>query len=1228
MTSSLQLLLPYLPPTLARSLLDRPDVGPAREVFPAAVLFADVSGFTALTEALSLRGAEGPEELTRLLNAYFGVMIEHVTAAGGEVVKFSGDALTALFLTNSEPLSHAARRALHAAEAMQAAMYQFNQIETSVGVIRLSMKIGIGAGTVYAFRVGGFFRRWEYVVAGDPLRQVAEAEHHAHPGDTILSPEAQAVIWPTALLAQPYPPLTLPTGERPDLTAAFGSYIPAAVRGWINSGLGDWIAVLRAMSVLFVGISGLEYDQPVALNQVQTFLHDVQSAVYRYEGSINKLVVDDKGTVLMVLFGAPPFAHVDDPSRAIRCALDLRSVADKHQLRMAIGVATGPVFAGPVGSPARREYTAIGDTVNLAARLMGATASGAIRCNTATARSAGHEINFTPLPPISVKGKAEPVTSFQPTGLRTAFTLDEMLVNRSYERGRISHAVAETAQGRPRILIIIGETGMGKSRLLDSIERKSGNYQMRCLRGDGILIELHVPYRPWIAIFRRMFALDTTLPLPAQQAHVAARVARLSPTLSDRLALLNELLGLRFEPTPAIAAMSTSARFESRTELLIEILRQQATQLPLVLLIDDAQWVDSLSWQLIQAVAQTLSAARLPLLLVLGMRPFEKADLPIDITQLRALPEAEELQLKPFTPQDTINLVALRLGVATDQLPPAILQPIIERVGGNPFFTEALTLALRDSGLIRIEHETGVPPHCELATSIDRIERALPATVQGAVLARIDPLDPENQIILKAAAVLGLHFEVAPLLAALADTPSVTAAALQRHLAQAEALDLIVADSPVTAQSYYFCQSMIHDVIYTTLAFQQRRALHRKAAHWYAEQRNAAAPLHTSYVVCAYHWEHAGEFGHALENLARAGDAALAVSALHEARKLFEQALALLNQHTPTDHAAKISLTRRLGMVCWQMGDYRAAKGALHESLTLARLQPDHTATSEALCYLGRIELDTGAFAAASALLEEALAMTRQAHDEAGEVLALRFLGMTALANGNFVQAQDYFTASLQLARMRNDRFAEASTLNSLATVAAFVDDNELAEQLLRESLAINQALGHRWSIAVIEGNLGEIAYRAGRYAEALTHHRASLAISLQIGDRFGIVNTHNNLGETLCTCGDLAAAMNACSEALRGALEIGNGLLMLYSLYGAAKLSLAQDRAETAAELIGLLQQHPASTDDVRAQINATLDSVATHLNSEQLTNALARGANMELETAVRKMIETLQKL
>jgi class 3 adenylate cyclase len=407
----LPLIAPYVPALLLRDVLDHPHLlaEPISKRFPAAILFADVSGFTSLTEALSQESAEGVEELTRLLNVYLGRMIVLIEAEGGQVVKFGGDSVTGLF--SGEPLDRSTRRAKQAADRMQAIMAEFVDLLTSIGPVSLGLKIGLGAGEAVTVRVGdASHRRYEYFVAGSALEQALRAEGQAVANETRLSAEAHAVICPDGLRSLPAVPIGYSAIR--DARAVEDSllcYLPRPIRGWLQQGLHDWAAVLHPMSVLFLGVRGLDYDLLESSAQLAALYSMALEIIYRYEGTLARLSADDKGTVMLVLFGAPPFAHEDDPARAVRCALDVQSaLAEQNDqwLDLAIGVATGRVYAGPVGGDTRREYTVMGNAVNLAARLAQGADAGEIHCDYATFSRARGTCRFTSVAAMRIRGRA------------------------------------------------------------------------------------------------------------------------------------------------------------------------------------------------------------------------------------------------------------------------------------------------------------------------------------------------------------------------------------------------------------------------------------------------------------------------------------------------------------------------------------------------------------------------------------------------------------------------------------------------------------------------------------------------------------------------------------------------------------------------------------------------------------------------------------------------------
>jgi class 3 adenylate cyclase len=425
----------YVSALAARRLVGRhePLHEPEDEQLTAAVLFADISGFTALTERLAQTGRGGVEELTELLNGCFGQLVRLVADYGGDVVKFAGDALLALWPAD-EGLSEVTAQAARCGLAMQRALHA-----SELGAGRhLSVRIGIGAGKVSAAHMGGELNRWEFVVGGPAISQTCTVEHLARPGDVVLSPEAldqvrdicageqlpagagQAVgLRVTAVqpLAVARPPPS--AAARQVAGAALRGYVPGAILARLDAGQSAWLSELRHLSVLFLGLPDLDDIKPGTLRRANDLVCAVQEALYEYEGSVNKLGVDDKGATMVAAFGLPPVAHEDDSVRAVRAALGIQARLRRLGVRYAIGVATGRAFCGSVGCDLRREYTMIGRVVNLAARLM-QTAPDDVVCDGATRQVAEAKLIFEALPPRRLKGVAEPVAVFRPLGERRA----------------------------------------------------------------------------------------------------------------------------------------------------------------------------------------------------------------------------------------------------------------------------------------------------------------------------------------------------------------------------------------------------------------------------------------------------------------------------------------------------------------------------------------------------------------------------------------------------------------------------------------------------------------------------------------------------------------------------------------------------------------------------------------------------------------------------------------
>lgn len=951
------ILASYVPELIKRRLVttEAASPEPVAERFFAAVLFADISGFTALTEKMAQQGPEGAEELTHLLNDYISQLIELVTAFGGDVVKFAGDGLLAFWTVEAEAnLEEATCFAGQCALTVQA---RLNSYEVAEGLY-LSLRIGIGAGEVATTPLGGVYGRWEILVAGAPLVQMSTAERRAHPGEVIVAPEAWAWLAGRALgeavgrdfmrleaISDRLPPRPLQPTPLPGVAeAALHAYIPGAIRSRLAAGQGGWLAELRGVTVIFINLPDLNFDTPSAL--AQRVMQSLQTALYRFEGSINKLSVDDKGTTLLAVLGLPPLAHEDDPTRAVQAALAMRGELDSMGLRSAVGIATGRAFCGVVGNEQRREYTVLGRVVNLAARLMQA-ATDDVFCDPQTVMAAQHRVRFQPLAPITVKGRSEPVAIARPflfpdgdhgatpetQGGRTTTAIVGRMAERAffYEtlRGLQRGATRGAPRRAPTTVIIEGEAGIGKSRLLDALREQAAHLRLPAFLGVASAVERTTPYHAWRPVFARLFGIEAGDSIDEMRRKVLARLAQM--TGLDRLApLLNSVLPLDLPETEDTEEMSDQVRAEQTRDLLLRLFRSATVVGPTLLLLEDAQWLDSASWGLLLAVSRRIQQH---LLLVIATRPLPTP--PAEYTTLLGLPDVHVRRLDPLSPTDALALVCQRLGV--DRLPEPVAALIQEKAEGHPFFSEELAYALRDSGLIHIVPNGGGPATCLLSPDAgDLHELSFPDTVQGVIISRIDRLSPTQQLTLKVASVIGRTFaerllrDIYPIEA---DKP-----ALADTLRTLEQLDLTLLERPEPELTYVFKHIITQEVAYNLMLFSQRRQLHRAVAEWY--ETTHAADLSPYYALLAHHWQGADEVAKVIDYLEKAGEQALRSYANREALDFFAQALALEPRTRddpahPNDPVRVARWERQRGEIYYRLGQIRESRGHFERALAL-----------------------------------------------------------------------------------------------------------------------------------------------------------------------------------------------------------------------------------------------------------------------------------------------------
>ena len=529
----------------------------------------------------------------------------------------------------------------------------------------------------------------------------------------------------------------------------------------------------RPLTILFADLAGStaiaeKLDPEDWTGIVGKAFARLNTVAARYDGTVARLMGDG----VLVFFGAP-VAHEDDPERAVRCGLDMvreiaGSAGDDHihrdvQLQVRVGINTGPVVVGMVGTDIAREYTAMGDAVNVAARMQAAAPPGGVMITAATYRFVAPLVDATDAGPLELKGKAEPVHAYRINGLRAGAVgtrglgteVHSTMIGRDQQLKRLRDAFAIVRARQGRVASILGEPGIGKSRLLAELRAHvaasdpSAHWiEARCLSYGRTL-----PYHLVLDLVRSCIGVAPTADEPEVRAALERQTkAWFGDAWSDAYTYLGHLLSIQLDPE--VRARVSGLEFETvkrYVSSIIAVVRTLAGTGPVILACEDLHWADAAS---VDAIQQLLPLANeLPLFIVATSRLDRESQGWRLVSAVRdGFGEAlVELRLEPLSGDDTRTLVANLLPV--ESLPQQTRDHILEKSEGNPFFVEEVIRMLIDRGAIVREADRWVA-----TARVSDVE--IPDTLQGLLLARIDRLPPESKRTLRVAAVIGRQFGV------------------------------------------------------------------------------------------------------------------------------------------------------------------------------------------------------------------------------------------------------------------------------------------------------------------------------------------------------------------------------------------------------------------------------------------------------------------------------------
>ncbi len=971
----------------------------------------------------------------------------------------------------------------------------------------------------------------------------------------------------------------------------------------------------KHITVMFADISGFtamseKMDPEDVRRLINACFERLSTVIDQYGGYIDKFIGDE----IMALFGAP-VAHENDPERALRAALDMMVALEQFNVEFAdslpqplalhFGLNSGLVITGGIGAARRQDYSVLGDTVNLAARLEDLSRAGEILVGAETHRRTAPLLDFEALEPVSLKGKARPVQVYRLLRakavhggqIRGIEGLYAPLVGREDELGRLTQVLEKFYQGEGGVVSVSGVAGLGKSRLVYELrhlaEQQPRGRRAYWAKGHALSYAENAGYLLARDMMRHILGLNLNAsPTEAEQA-LRAQIDQLLPdNAAETYPYLAQLLNLPLDDDAAqrIKYLQGAALQQRIGQAAQSFIRAKSRETPLVLIWEDLHWADPSSLNLLENL---LTLTRdCTLLIILVYRPVHEGPLPAFQEHLLAQ-KYPILQLPPLSAEESGQMLNHLLGDCP--LPDKIYNLIVEKTEGNPFFLEEVVRSLIESNVIAYSEDE---PGC-LVTRPGLEDIQIPNTLQGVIMARIDRLPPQTKRLLQIAAVIGRDFSYR-VIARLVDDSA-------EDLKQLEALDLIKVTQRAPHLEYRFQHIFTRESVYNSLLHSDCRQLHRHIGEiledlYPQEQIEGDLPL-----MLAHHFDQGGDKERAIKYLSLAARQAGAVYANQEARALYERALSMVAESevdaprwdmlagletilnrlgerrqqaitltimqtlsTLLDDEARLATTHnRRSHYFDRISEYHAAVEAAESGLRAARRSGNRHLEAESLNLLALAAWRRFDYPEVQRWATQALRALLVVGDPHIRTTSLFHLGRASYRLGQYDLALEYTQAAQELTQEIDNRDGQATSHLILGWIYQRLGHYDQAEQEFKAKLQIRRDIGHRYGEAAALSHLGWLAYDQQQPESGLDYCRRALDISRAIDDRENEAYALSGLALNYEQLGQLDDAAANYDAALAIQREIGAATLAIFSQTGLARIALARQDRNAARETI-----------------------------------------------------------
>ena len=1173
---------PYLPTDRFRAYVRGEDLPKTME---GAVLIADISGYTPLAARLvrELGPQNASEELQKRINPMFEALAGQVFHKGGSVIRFLGDGFIAWFdeeFKQEVPEKiNATARATVAAHEMINLMPFFRDME---------LRVAIGYGKAARWIVGDADYGQVDLMVGQAVNDATHAADPYKDPSVVLSvnaltkitnyPEIDVQILPRGecrvegidkrLIDKIRPYRWAPWEVQTDsekLVNRVGRFVPTTIRHQIEQGLAPYVNELRYVTPMFIQFGGIDYDNdPAAQDKLDDYLTDMQAILAETGGQLISVELSDKGSVAFAVHGAP-ISYQNDTVRAIQSALKIKLLKQQRDTVrwQSIGISRGLLFAGTVGGEVRHEYTVIGDSTNLAARLMVAASQDQILVSALTRQEANEDFDWLDLTPVMVKGRSIPVEVSEPLrrryDTRTIRRFGRM-VGREKELEQLQASIEMVERGKPQIIRLSGHNGVGKSYTAGEFLSVCTEKGFATYHGSCVSLGRQIAFLPWQTIVHDMLNLRVTWSDSRKIVGLREYLTTNIPRLSARWTLFTELLDIDISTDEKRATNEMERRSKAVGMLIIELIKHQAQDKPVAILIEDTHWLDEMSENILIDLVREVNNNPFGLLILLVHRSLSEEQHPIRILNiLQGQPFHYHLILKELDENGVREIVEEQLGcIAPDEL----VEFLYQKTQGNTFFVQELLNTLQESQAVVVLGKSVF-----IEQNLNAID--LPQTVLELTQSRIDSLPEAERMVLKVASVIGEQFSFDLLRHSI--PLDLTDTELQSLLDELVRREFLQYHTPTDA--YRFRHVIVQESTYNGMLSRQRIELHQTVGLALEDIEP------TAWEKLALHFGNADDRTKAITYLLKAGDEASEKSANQSAVDYYDQALTRIRNAT-LRFDTLVSKIRTL----FRIGDLDAVVVALDEAREMA------INSSSRIEWVAQVGSFYSRYCYMTSAWQEAISEAQTVLDFATpkEDLHLMWHSYEVMRDthrqlNNWQAVAEITTQMQDIAQKLDDEFRTMQLhLDDLAELHRQFPQRavqELVQAYPRVRVVNNLWLeGQYWDI------MGRIQLREQQYAEALWSYQRLLDIWKQVGNHRLEGHTLNKIGLLLLQLGQLSEGNDHVQWAyrlLRQANEMSGEANSL------ASLGILAERYEAYDEALAYLRRSHA----VFEQINAVPD-------------------------------------